>query len=232
MTGKRLLLAILVLATLGLGQASAQNSSGKLINVIPYLYGPDGLTLPNPFHKAHFQGASIENFTPLNSALAGQLILLPSSSPASGFTYSFDQSLGVYSLSTQNFGPILTERAETIGRHKFLVGFSYQYFNFDTIDGIDLKKIPSVFAHLPDTGPGGVPEPYENDYITTNNSIGLTLNQYTTFVTFGLTKSLDVSVAIHREHTPPREFLCDDPPNPRGIRGVWRPRRAWGMSLF
>ena len=194
--GSRFLLSILALAVLGLGRASAQTPSSDLINVIPYIYGSNGLTLPNPFHEAHFSGSSLENFTPLNTALATQLILLPSSSPASGFTYSFDQSLGVYTASTQNFGPILTERAETIGRHKFLVGFSYQYFNFDTIDGIDLKRIPSVFTHEPDTGPGGVPEPYEDDYITTNNSISLTLNQYTTFATFGVTKDLDVSVAI------------------------------------
>ncbi|MFB3922551.1 MAG: transporter [Terriglobia bacterium] len=176
--------------------ATAQTSGNKLINTIPYLYGSDGLTLPNPFHEAHFTGSSLENFTPLNSALASQLVLLQGSSPASGFTYAFDQSLGVYTLSTQNFGPILTERAETIGRHKFLLGFSYQYFNFDTIDGIDLKKIPSVFTHEPDTGPGGTPAAYEADYITSNNSISLTLNQYTTFVTFGITKNLDISAAI------------------------------------
>ena len=195
MTRKRLLLCAVVGATMCLTNASAQDNS-NLINVIPNLYGPDGLTLPNPFHQAHFSGSSLENFTPLNSALASQLILLPSSSPASGFTYNFDQSLGVWTLSTQNFGPILTERAETIGRHKFFVGFSYQYFDFDSIDGIDLKNIPSVFTHETDTGPGGVPEPYEDDYITTKNSVSLKLNQYTTFFTFGLTKNVDVSVAL------------------------------------
>ncbi len=196
MIGKRIVLFALALATVGLGTGRAQTASNNLIDVIPYLYGPNGLTLPNPFHQAHFQGSSLENFTPLNSAIATQLILLPTTSPASGFTYSFDQSLGVFTLSTQNFGPILTERAETVGRHKFAFGFSYQYYNFDSIDGINLHNIPSVFTHEPGTGPGGAVEPYESDYISTQNSISLTMNQYTTFFTFGITKNLDVSLVV------------------------------------
>src|SRR5262249_20436737 len=32
----------------------AQNNSGKLAFLIPSLFGPDGLLLPNPQHQAHF----------------------------------------------------------------------------------------------------------------------------------------------------------------------------------
>jgi len=57
--------------------------------------------------------------------------------PASGFIFSFNPSLGVITRETENFGPILTERADTIGKHKLFVGFSYQYF-------ISIKRTGSI----------------------------------------------------------------------------------------
>jgi hypothetical protein len=168
-----------------------------MVFTIPGLYGPKGLTLPNPFHSAHFNSSFQENFTPLNSELGTALTRLPLASPASGFVYTFDKSLGVWNQSNQSFGPILSERSETIGRHKLFVGFGYQYFGFSTLDGVDLHKLPAVFGHS-ETAP--MPA-YEADYITTVNDIDLTINQFTVFATFGITNRLDVSVAIPFEQT-------------------------------
>ena len=96
--------------------AAAQNGSQnrKLALIIPNLYGDQGLTLNNPTHFAHFDSDFQANFVPFNTALASQLTSLPIPSPASGFTYTFDKSLGVYTRSAQSLGPILAERAETI----------------------------------------------------------------------------------------------------------------------
>jgi hypothetical protein len=164
--------------------------------LIPNVYGPNGLTLPNPFHEAHFENAFQANFSPLNAAIATELTLLRLASPASGFTYTFDRAAGVYSRSAQSFGPILAERAETIGKGKFFVGVAYQYFSFDSIDGVDLNSIPAVFRHELHTGQGGSDPPYENDFITTNNSIRLYVNQVTAVATFGVTNRIDLSVAV------------------------------------
>src|SRR5689334_18424603 len=119
----RLLAAVLFLFTLSQcvdAQAPSTKCTGssKVGCVIPNAYGPTGLTLPNPFHQAHFDSDFQANFSPLNSAVATELTLLPLASPASGFTYSFEPAAGVYSRSAQSFGPILAERAETIGRKK------------------------------------------------------------------------------------------------------------------
>src|ERR1700704_1962253 len=81
----------------------------KLANLIPNLYGPNGLTLPNPNHEAHFDSAFRSNFAPMNAALGSQLTSLPIPSPASGFTYIFDDSIGALTRSTNSFGPILAE---------------------------------------------------------------------------------------------------------------------------
>src|ERR1039457_4236601 len=59
----------------------------------------------------------------------------PVPSPASGFIYTFDPSAGVYARSSKSFGPILAERADTIGRRRFFLGFAFQRFVFDKVDG-------------------------------------------------------------------------------------------------
>jgi hypothetical protein len=163
----------------------------KLVFVIPNLYGPNGLTLSNPDHEAHFDSAFQTNFEPLVSSLGSQLTSLPIPSPASGFTYTFDKSLGVYTRSAQSFGPILAERAETIGKDKFSFGFSQQFFTFDNIDDINLKRVPAVFQHQATEDPN-----FQKDLITTDNFIDARISQTAIFLTYGLTDAIDVSVAL------------------------------------
>lgn len=193
------LLAIgLVIGVSGVGSAQ---DSGKLALLLPTLYGPNGLfvdseaQLPQPCgpcdHSAHFNSAFQAEFTQFNIALASQLAAVPLPSPASGFTYTFDSSLGVFQRSTQSFGPILAERAETIGRRKLTFGITYQYFSFDTIEGVDLGSVPAVFTHDGAQLGGG-----RSDLVTTTNTIDASVNQSVAFITYGLGNHLDLSVAI------------------------------------
>ena len=143
-------------------RSSAQDS-GKLALLIPGLYGPGGLKVDSQArlpdgstHSAHFNSAFQAEFTQFNIALASQLAAVPLPTPASGFTYTFDSSLGVFQRSTQSFGPILTERAETIGKGKFTFGVTYQHFGFDTIEGLSLGDVP-VGLHARRRPAGGRP---------------------------------------------------------------------------
>src|SRR5437667_911111 len=181
---------VLLLALPAAAQSGSQNR--KLALIIPNLYGDQGLTLNNPTHFAHFDSDFQANFVPFNTALASQLTSLPIPSPASGFTYTFDKSLGVYTRSAQSLGPILAERAETIGKGKFYFGFSYQRFRLDTIDGIDLHDVPTLFQHVPNPT---TPQ-FAQDVITANNLLDVHIGQLTTFFTYGLGNRLDVSVAL------------------------------------
>ena len=168
--------------------------------VLPNLFGPTGLTLnnnPGFTHFAHYVGQAQTTLNQtLSTAIATQLAILPIISPASGFTYKYDSAAGAFVRSSSSFGPIYTERAETIGRGKLSFGLSYQRFRFGSVDGIDLHKIPAVFSHIPGTGPGGVAEPYEADVIQTTNHIQLNIDQTLLYGTVGITDRLDVSVAI------------------------------------
>jgi hypothetical protein len=171
------------------------SASTRLICAIPQLYGAAGLTLPNPNHQAHFLASFQQSFTPLNSAVSQQLSILPLASPASAITFTFDKSLGVFTRSTESYGPIFGERAETIGRHRIYFGGNYQFFAFNTLDGIDLKHLPATFKHVEFQINGQFPS-FEQDYITTSNRVDLKLHQVTLFGTFGITNKVDVSVAV------------------------------------
>jgi hypothetical protein len=196
--------------------------SGNLVCTVPQVYGPGGLvgtpnngplvSTANFSHAAHFQNASVAGLGPLNSEIGAQISQLPLTAPAAGFIFSFNPSLGVVSRETQNFGPILSDRAETIGRHKLFLGLSYQYFNFDKIGSVNLRRFGAVYHHeaedcskVPPTftgcpasaSPSNPPAPvFENDFISATNGIGLTVNQVTLVATFGLTNRLDVGLAI------------------------------------
>ena len=172
--------------------ATTVSGRRKLAFLIPNLYGPTGLTLPNPTHQAHFDSSFQANFGPFNTAIASQLTSLPIPSPASGLTYTFDKNLGVYSRSAKSFGPILAERAETVGKDKFAVGFSHQNFTFNSIDAVPLRSVPSVFVHIPNPAN----PTFAEDIITADSFVDLRIGQFTTFLTYGIHDRIDLSVAL------------------------------------
>lgn len=181
-----------VLSTIGTSKCSGQPG---LACAIPNLYGPYGLVLPNPTHAAHFTSSFQSNFSALNTAIATQLTLLPLASPASGFIYEYDPNTGLQKVAPESFGPVLTERAETIGKHKFFVGATYQRFRFNKLDGQDLHNLPVVFTHTPDSF-RGTSEPFETQFVSSENSIDIKVNQFTVFATYGITNHIDLSLAV------------------------------------
>jgi hypothetical protein len=169
----------------------------KLAFLIPHLYGPTGLVVDSEArlpsgqtHSAHFNSAFQAEFTQFNVALASQLTGLPIPTPASGFTYTLDPGLGLFTRSTKSFGPLLSDRADTVGRHKLSVGVHYQRFTFDKLEGEDLDSIPAVFTH-DSPAPGG-----RDDVVTTTNAIEARVSQLTTYLNFGVTSWLDAAVAL------------------------------------
>src|SRR5664279_388069 len=79
-----------------------------------------------------------------NASFATQLTQLPLPSSATGVVFVFDKSINE-DVPLENLGPILTDRAQTIGKKKLFVGFSFQQFTFNSVDGNSLASLPFVF---------------------------------------------------------------------------------------
>jgi len=198
--------------------------SNKLACVIPQEYGPNAfaftnvlLPIPNTEHPEHYNSGTGDiavRLTPLTKAIGRQANLLPLASPSSGIIY--DPSLKTFT-GTDSLGPVLGERAETVGRHKLFIGFSYQFFDFDKIDNVNLHNFPVILTHTDDGVDNPVAAPpsspcsintaknlngcaFVRDLISTVNSIDLKVNQYTSYITFGLTRRIDLSLVIPIEN--------------------------------
>lgn len=261
---KRILWGGLGLLLFWVGNASAQvvcplngTLSPKLVCLVPQTYGAWGLnsSTPDPNqsallangHQAHFADSFLASFGPIDEAVGIQVSQLPLASPSSGITFIYDTSLKTFTPSTdESLGPILGERASTIGRHKLFMGFSYQYFKFTSVDGQSLSNFPVVFQHmavpipnmdnlpacsnqtaLPMTEPCVV-----RDFIQTANSINLKVNQYTLYATYGLFRHLDISVAIpilnvQMGVVSKAAFVQNSVAPPSGFKGTPYPSNAW-----
>jgi hypothetical protein len=128
---------------------------------------------------------------PLSATLAAQLSALPTATAVSGTGVSFVGGVGVFGASaTESLGTILTQRAETIGKHKFFASFNYQRFGFGSIDGVRLKNLQTVIP-LQTGNPGST-----SAYILSQNSLSLRVDQYTAIASFGITDRLDLSLVV------------------------------------
>jgi hypothetical protein len=194
----RSLLAAVLGILLAPWAANAQELAGPgdLAAFIPTFFGPHGLDLQSGIpHFAHFESQALTNIGAFNTAFASQLTALPLPSPASGFTYTYDPKAGVFKRSTESFGPILADRAETIGKNRVSFGLSYQHFEFDSLGGVALDQLPLVFQHAVFPINGVFPA-FEQDVVATQSSISAKLEQITPALTFGITDGLDVALAI------------------------------------
>lgn len=124
----------------------------------------------------------------INSSIGTQLTQLPVPSASVGLV-NLQQAGNPFGVPFDNLGPVLTDRPDTVGKHRFFAGFSYQRFNFNAIDGIDLGSLPVGYVAQP-TGSN------LTIYGSETSNVDFHLNQYVGLVTYGLTKTTDVSVVV------------------------------------
>jgi hypothetical protein len=180
---KRLHIALLVsMVICGIGSAAqaqqqlcpGQNNMTKPTNLACEIADASG--------AAGVQGSLLSH---LPSAIASQFGQLPLSTAISGSGLTLNRSLGVFTASEDSLGTIFTQRAETMGKGKFLVAFSYQHFGFGSIDGISLKDLQTTQQ-----------VPNSSAYIHANNDISLSVDQYTVMAGFGLSSRVDLALVL------------------------------------
>jgi len=110
--------------------------------------------------------------------------------PCTGVTWNLDQRSGVPVLTSESYGPLYAERAQTLGKGRVFVSFSYNRIEYDELDGknIDgLNEIPSVRW---DWG--------EDTWLEADAKYGLdiTSNVFTMQATYGVTDRWDIGILL------------------------------------
>jgi hypothetical protein len=192
----------LVLGTAGLAPAPAwaQNAglSGLLLR---FFQGANPIELVTTNHPAHFgaQPGAQTIMTGINRSIASQIATFPLGSSSGGFAYTFDPELGVFSRSTESFGPLFAERALTIGRGKLGFGITYLHSNYDSFEGQNLHNGDLAFylQHRDINRDNSHLNPYfEGDRIQGNLFLELETDTTVFFGNYGVTDKLDVGFAI------------------------------------
>ena len=199
-------------STTGVTVQTPQNGTFTLSQAVPAIYSETAQAAgpANPANAAIFTNGSnysvsrsiVDLNSALNASIATALSIVPLSSPASGVISRKDPVTGVELPSSSTLGPIFTERAETIGKGHFYVGFSNQDFHFTKLNGESLNALsilytggdPTKVVLANGTQPSTVPA-------TFSLGMDVRLSQDIAFLTYGITDSLDVSVGLPMVHS-------------------------------
>jgi len=135
----------------------------------------------------------------LTDAIAASAANLPLSATTSGVTYRFVGGLPV--RTSTSLGPIFGERAQTLGKGRFVVGANMSGINFSSLRGVPLNQIVLNFSH-DDVDPPGLGQPLrENDILQVRLDLSVNLLVSTFFATWGLSDKVDVGLAVPIVHT-------------------------------
>lgn len=177
-----------------------ESSAADLADLIPGLYGGDGIflaTSPLASHTAHFGIDSTASINRLNEQIASEIGLFPFSSSVGGFTFEFAKELGTFVRTTETLGPLFAERAATLGRGKFNFHVSLTYFKYDEFSGDSLDGFPVVAQHEPDViGLPDVREQFELDTILIDVDLDIRVRILSLTATYGITDRLDVGILV------------------------------------
>lgn len=219
----------LILTTKGQSQSSPNVSQVLMYSAtqpltVPTLTGASSFTLPRaipsiftenlaPANLADATGNAVlngSNYTisrnivqlnnALNASIATALSIIPLASPASGVITRKDPVTGAELPVSSTLGPIFSERAETIGKGRFYIGFSNQDFHFTKFNGTSLNSLSILYR-------GGDPSKVVSggplSTVPTTFGIGMDvrLSQHIAFLTYGVTDSIDVSVGLPTIHS-------------------------------
>lgn len=190
---------LLVLAGL-LAGAAPSAAQGPLADLVLDLIGRQFALSEEGPHRFHYEGAA-DVARSVNGSLIAQLVNAnPLSSASGGVAFEWDPEANSFARRTDSFGPIFTERAETLGQGKYNFGWSYLRFDFDEIDGIPLASGDLRFeVEHEDQAPFDgttFDNPVEGDLVEFRLRLGASTETFLLFATFGISDRLDIGLGI------------------------------------
>jgi hypothetical protein len=146
------------------------------------------------------QVAIVQRFRNLSAQLSVARSSVPIPSSSGAFSFGWDSELDTFVRTEQSLGSIFAERVQTLGRGRWNVGLAYQHVDFDTLDGSPLNNIRAVQPAFTDAYLDTLtPEEratFANDVIDTRLSLSFTFDLFYLGVAYGLTDTIDVSLAL------------------------------------
>lgn len=176
-------------------------ASAELIDIIPGLYGGDGITLLldpgfTPTHEAHFAFSSGQgNFNRLNKEISSEIGVFPFSSSVGGFTFTFDAARGDFVRTTKSLGPLFSESAPTLGGGKNSVKLSYTYFTYNEFNGQNLGSFEEIILHPADPVTGERTG-FRADTVSVNLDLNIDVRVLALSATYGITDDLDFGFLV------------------------------------
>ncbi len=188
----QLLLMVTISSIGALGQINCtppSSSAQKLVCQIPFSTG----VFTNNSSASAAQSA-LQAVTAFNTAFATQVTQLPLASSSAGTVVLYKAGVPE---TFDNLGPILTDRAQTVGKHQLYLGSAATQFVFTDIDGISLGSVPFTYeATATDKTTGAV---LSNTYTTERTNIHFTVDLLINVATFGLSSRIDFSAIVPYE---------------------------------
>ena len=161
------------------------------------------------FHGTHFNPSAdtvgLEFISFIQSSIGISVANTPISSASSGKTFRFEGGAPV--TTSTSAGPVLGERAQTLGRGRWFVGLGLTQMTFQRLRGVPLSRIGFTFTHedTRDTFPNGLPVPgqdtlgnplFENDAINVQVAMRVNLLVTSVSVNYGLVDGVDVGLTV------------------------------------
>jgi hypothetical protein len=149
-------------------------------------------------HKGHFLPSNVASsqavITSLQNFIGSSISSFPLSSSTASVTFDF--STGRPIPTSTSFGPIFSERAQTLGRGRINMGMNFTAIQFEKIRGVSLEDMRLSFTHEDVGDPGLGDSPNEFDIMDFHMNMDIGASIFAIFFTYGVTDNFDISVAL------------------------------------
>jgi hypothetical protein len=155
-------------------------------------------------HANHFNPDAASSLTTvidfLGTGISTSINNIPLASTSSGATVAFDAS-GNPVTSSGSSGPVFGERSQTMGHGRLVFGLNATGASFESIRGVKLNDLRSTLTHenTPPLDVIGDPQ-FEDDTLSVISNIDASYTAFTAFLSYGLSNTVDVGIAIPVVH--------------------------------
>jgi len=205
-----------------------------LDQIIPNLFGGYLATSVSPNAVKDLQTPRVaDRFRGLSSSLNVARSQVPAPSATGAFRFEFDDEADTFVRRDQSLGPIIGERAQTLGARSGTFGFSYTRIDFATLGGDSLRSLTSTQPALSESFLQGFPSSDRframDNMLETRLSLKLGFDLFFLTAAYGLTDDVDVSLTLSMSRAHMRGHATAIIHDPAGNEGAYFSYRQPGL---